>query len=349
MRHAISSNRIYAWMIVFILVIQALSVFARINRAESRKDALYARQEFKAEIDRRQEALSQLLKQDKHLAYNFGIIFMLALCVMLTGTVFLSYYVKNRLQNKTGLPRTLNTPQALWSAGDVFKAVVFFVFFHRFFSLASCAVQFISKADIADFRLNAAFSTLAMNFLLFLFILRVVKVKYRQGVDSLGLSLKNFALNIRAGLYFYIAFLPVLAVVLLSVFALARIFDYTPPPQPVYELIFKEQRPVELIMASFLIAMAGPFVEEVFFRGFLYSAFRKTIGVMWAILFSSFLFAFLHMSLLGFIPIMLLGILLAYLRERTGSLMPSVAVHVVHNGVLAAMMFYIRELTAKAL
>ena len=348
-RQIINKNRIYAWMVIFIILTHVLSVAIKAEMVESRKDSISAREEFRIEIEKRQDALKELLRKDKNLAYNVGIIFIFGLCVLLAGVAFLASYVVDKIKGKETLPHTLDPPKALWSIGDVFKAVVFFIFFHKVFSVVVYILQSITVGDLTDLRFDMTVSTLIMDVMIFLFVLRVVKFRYKQGLDSLGLSFKDIVLNIRAGLYLYVAFLPILVVVLLGVLGLAKLFDYIPPRQPVHELIFKEQRPVVLLLISFLIALIGPFIEEVFFRGFLFGAFKRMAGTLWAILVSSFLFAFLHMSLLGFVPIMFLGILLAYLRERTGSLVPSVAVHVAHNSILAVTMFYMRELTSNVL
>lgn len=348
-RQIISKNRIYVWMVVFIILTSALSVAVKSENAESRKDSISAREEFRIEMGKRQDALKELFRNDKNLAHNFGIVLIICLGILLSGVYFLTSYITDKIRGKERLPRTLDTPEALWSIGDVFKAVIFFIFFHRVFSAVVYVLQSLAAKDLIDLRLDMAASTLIMDVMIFLFVLRVVKFRYKQGLDALGLSFKDIVLNIRAGLYLYVAFLPVLAVILLGVLSLARLFDYVPPIQPVHELIFKEHRPAAILLISFLIALIGPFIEEVFFRGFLYSAFKKKAGILCAVLLSSFLFAFLHGNFLGFVPIMFLGVLLAYLRERTGSLVPSIAVHVVHNSVLAVMMFFVRELTSNVL
>ena len=89
------------------------------------------------------------------------------------------------------------------------------------------------------------------------------------------------------------------------------------------------------------VALVGPAIEEVFFRGFTYTAFRNRWGVRWAIVGSAALFALLHMNLIAFIPIFILGVFLAYLYEKTGSLVPSMTVHMTHNFLMvnAALFF----------
>ena len=42
---------------------------------------------------------------------------------------------------------------------------------------------------------------------------------------------------------------------------------------------------------------------------------------------------------------MLLGAFLAYLYEKTGSLVPAITVHVLHNGAIMFIVFMTREIT----
>jgi len=90
------------------------------------------------------------------------------------------------------------------------------------------------------------------------------------------------------------------------------------------------------------VAVIAPFSEEVFFRGFLYSAFKKSWGVNTAIFLSSFLFAMVHLELYSFIPLMIIGWLFAYLFEKTRSLMPVIFLHGAYNLIL--ILFLLGEL-----
>jgi len=91
-----------------------------------------------------------------------------------------------------------------------------------------------------------------------------------------------------------------------------------------------------------LIAMVGlpllivipPICEEVFFRGFLLSAFRRKRGVVPALIIVSVLFAVFHMVPAKFLTTGLIGLWLGYLVVATGSLYPAIIAHLVSNGTL---------------
>jgi hypothetical protein len=78
------------------------------------------------------------------------------------------------------------------------------------------------------------------------------------------------------------------------------------------------------------VAVSAPVVEEIFFRGLLYRSLRNRLSVPWAALIGGALFGLVH--IFGYplitVPIKaLFGILACLLYERTGSLLPGIAVH----------------------
>ncbi|MCE5315109.1 MAG: CPBP family intramembrane glutamic endopeptidase [Armatimonadota bacterium] len=92
-------------------------------------------------------------------------------------------------------------------------------------------------------------------------------------------------------------------------------------------------------MASFLLVLAlgmviAPLVEEVFFRGVLYSALRGGMRVWGAAVVSAIVFAVGHPLPDFFLPIFVLGVVFALAREKTGSVVPSMIAHGIHNGVV---------------
>lgn len=82
----------------------------------------------------------------------------------------------------------------------------------------------------------------------------------------------------------------------------------------------------------FILVLAGPFVEEVFFRGVLYRPLKKEGGGAAIILVSSILFAFSHLERQRMLPILIVGLALGILRHCSGSLLPSFIMHATLNG-----------------
>ena len=84
---------------------------------------------------------------------------------------------------------------------------------------------------------------------------------------------------------------------------------------------------------GFLALILGPLCEEVSQRGFIYPVLRKGCGVIWAILISATIFSLLHYDIdfLTFLSHFLKGVIFAYLYERCGTLLPSIAAHFTVN------------------
>lgn len=89
---------------------------------------------------------------------------------------------------------------------------------------------------------------------------------------------------------------------------------------------------------ALMAATSGPFVEELVYRGVLYPAFQRTIGMAWAVVLVSSLFTFVHVfqyyNNLGVIAVIsILSISLTLVRAYTGRLLPCFVMHMVFNGI----------------
>jgi len=347
-RDIVSTNKLYAWMVIFILLMQAAVALSHMEASTPKAEEGLSAEAFRQDIEQKQEALRELLLKDYQLARLTSLIFLFGLAIIVTGTVLLVDYISRVRAGNEVIDKTFDQIEPLWSISDVVRIIIIFVFYSYFFSACSLLLRLFCSFRGLDRRAAIVASTGFMDILIFMFILRFVIVRYKQSVAALGVSIKNFLKNIKIAVYTYVCFLPILAVIFFMVLLVAKMLNYSPPPEPIYELVFKEQRPLLLIIISALITMLGPIIEEVFFRGFLYGALRRRLNIFYSILISALFFSLLHTNLLGFLPIVSLGILLAYVREKTGSLVPSMAIHIMHNTAVASMMFFARSLLSRA-
>ena len=86
----------------------------------------------------------------------------------------------------------------------------------------------------------------------------------------------------------------------------------------------------------------APFVEELFFRGLLYPALKRSLRFVPALLLTSALFGLLHSFEWAFAwgPILIIffvGVAITLVREYMDSLAASWIVHMVYNGSLLAL------------
>lgn len=86
-----------------------------------------------------------------------------------------------------------------------------------------------------------------------------------------------------------------------------------------------------LALTVVIVGIWGPLAEEVFFRGFVIGGLRRRFGNRGALVLSAGLFALFHIDPTIYVPIFFFGIVLGWLYLHTGSIWPSVAVHIVHN------------------
>jgi membrane protease YdiL (CAAX protease family) len=96
-------------------------------------------------------------------------------------------------------------------------------------------------------------------------------------------------------------------------------------------------------VTAFLAAVTGPFVEELVYRGVVYSGVRKVLGMNWAIAIVSILFAGVHVlqyfkNLSVIAVIVLLSVSLTLVRAHSRSLMPSYIMHLIFNGIQALIL-----------
>jgi membrane protease YdiL (CAAX protease family) len=92
---------------------------------------------------------------------------------------------------------------------------------------------------------------------------------------------------------------------------------------------------IALIGVTFVVTVCAPLAEEFFFRGYFYGSLRR-MGIWPAAALTGLAFGTVHVfgSPIAFIvPLALLGMGLALLREYTGSLYPGIALHCINNSV----------------
>ena len=99
-----------------------------------------------------------------------------------------------------------------------------------------------------------------------------------------------------------------------------------------------------MIMSIFAVTFA-PFMEELFFRGFLYPVLARRLGVGGGIFLTSAAFAILHGAQLKYswavLIIFLVGVALTTVRAITKSVAASFLVHVGYNGTLSLLMYVV--------
>ena len=103
------------------------------------------------------------------------------------------------------------------------------------------------------------------------------------------------------------------------------------------DLLIESSIPARFATA-FVAVFTAPLVEELIYRGVLYSAIEQTLGKAVGFFAVSLLFAGVHVvqyrnNVSVIVVITLLSFTLTFLRAYTGKILPSFVVHLVFNGV----------------
>ncbi|MDQ7842798.1 MAG: CPBP family glutamic-type intramembrane protease [Armatimonadota bacterium] len=193
-----------------------------------------------------------------------------------------------------------------------------------------------------------AFATL-QNALFIGLTLYVARIRYRLPAATLGLRAQRWPLWVAGGLIAGALSVPVstgaedLAITIIAFFtgrARAEAMAEEEHLRDVLTGILQGPLTAGQIVLIFLLLCAlVPVGEELFFRGFVYGALRRW-GIPLANVLSAFFFAAVHHQVVHFLPVFLLGIILAWLYERTGSLLPAMLVHALNNAVAILQTLY---------
>jgi uncharacterized protein len=97
-----------------------------------------------------------------------------------------------------------------------------------------------------------------------------------------------------------------------------------------------DQNVLLAVATGMLLIVVAPFAEEVFFRGFLYQAFRNSFGVLPGALLSALIFGAIHLEFFKLVQLAILGVILALLFEKTRSLWSPIILHAVNNSLAFA-------------
>jgi membrane protease YdiL (CAAX protease family) len=97
-----------------------------------------------------------------------------------------------------------------------------------------------------------------------------------------------------------------------------------------------DESTLALILVGILVTVVAPMAEEIFFRGYFFTALRNWCGVAIAAILTGLVFGGIHAgsSPVAFlVPLAVFGTFLCLLYWRTGSLWPCIVLHCFNNSV----------------
>lgn len=323
----LSRERVYALMLIFILLVNVIHRFGDDKAIEVEKGA------FLQELQK--EDLVHVFRQNKILTLSYFALMLLGTGAFLLGLMVLAAFGISCYKKVTMLPRiNINAPVP-WNIIDVCNAVIVYLFFGYVLTIFEWLVFSLFEAkEMIKQDWFGAMNALLMDAVIVLFIFTVVRTKYKINPVALGIVGRKWLQAIFLGIGGYIGFIPILLATAIVSLGIMKAAGIEISPHPLVPMIFEERSWVILGFLAVLACVLGPLCEEVFFRGFAYPALRKKFGMFWSMILVSIFFAIIHANAYAFIPIMALSMLLVYLYERTGSLWVPVTVHIIHNSVM---------------
>jgi membrane protease YdiL (CAAX protease family) len=152
----------------------------------------------------------------------------------------------------------------------------------------------------------------------------------RPGALGLGPSLRA---PIRTAVLAYFAYLGC-AIVISALFS--------PEQEDITRELGVDEGAIGAIAAFFLIVIAAPVAEEIFFRGFMFAGIRSRGSFAVAALVSSGIWGLFHFTGENSWPVVvqlsLFGVILCAVYERTGSIRPAIALHMLNNAIAFAVL-----------
>jgi len=127
--------------------------------------------------------------------------------------------------------------------------------------------------------------------------------------------------------------LTIVPFVLLVSLIMNSLIDNQNGSNPLLEIVLNNKNYLSLIILFVTTTLLAPLFEEVIFRGILLPTLSRDFGIIWGIIVSAFIFALAHLSLGEMPPLFVLGVGLGITRIASGSLLSSVFMHSLWNGL----------------
>jgi membrane protease YdiL (CAAX protease family) len=139
--------------------------------------------------------------------------------------------------------------------------------------------------------------------------------------------------------------------IVVGFFVLAGVVGYFIPEQENDLIRILKSSRATVFAVALMATFTAPLVEEVVYRGVLYSAFQESFGVAPAVILVTFLFSFVHIpqyypSFSTIFLICLLSLVLTLVRVKSDNLLPCIILHTIFNGVQSSLLIaepYLRQ------
>jgi membrane protease YdiL (CAAX protease family) len=202
---------------------------------------------------------------------------------------------------------------------------------------SSQANQWLNNSAVAQF-----WATVFLEALVVLFVYLFLKHR-KSSFKAIGLKGRPKVIDVGYVVAGYAVYFVTLLIVVDLVHALVKSFNLNEKQN----IGFSQSTSGPLLILVFIsVVLLPPIVEEILFRGFLYTGLRKKLPKIVAAIITSVIFASAHLlegsnGLLweAAIDTFILSMVLVYLRDKTDKLWASMGLHMLKNLVAFAYLF----------
>lgn len=110
-------------------------------------------------------------------------------------------------------------------------------------------------------------------------------------------------------------------------------------PQALITLFQDGGDPIAISLLVALAILLAPIVEEIVFRGCVYRFLKSQTTLLPAQILSGCVFSFMHWNLMSFVPLVIVGVFLARVYEKSGNLIVAIWFHAFFNAFSLLMLF----------
>ena len=295
-----------------------------------------------AEVELTMPRLHEAMKRDPGGVLLLGVWMLLAMGFGVTGIGLSLRAVWTRRLQRVFRYRS-KLPQ-VWSLGEFGRLMALLLLLASLFPFVNVGLVAWGALGLSDEHLWSLIAMFLLHGFLVLFVWGFASMKHLSLAAAFGLSRGKGMRVVRQGLLGYAVIFPWVFGLLWGLAQLCHQLGIKPPIEPIHELLLLEDHRLVVVLTIVLACVVGPVAEEILFRGILFPSVRRHTSRLVAMLVSGAVFAAAHTTLIGFLPILILGCFLADLYERTGSLVSSITVHILHNTLLVGLSLTVKTL-----
>jgi len=161
-------------------------------------------------------------------------------------------------------------------------------------------------------------------------LLRKTKSHWRAAFGPIGQPW--FRLWLEPALFGVGFILPAFGLHYISQTVLAQL-GHEPVVQQAVQMVMATEHPVEVGLQIVSVVMMAPIAEELLFRGILFNTIKHAGYPLAGMFASAALFALVHGSVALMLPLFVMGFALAWVYEKSGSIIAPIVMHATFNAI----------------